>query len=89
MPPWVRHQFPGAGRLVRRLRNTACASDDCGWCRERHDARSELNRWFGFDDFRPEPAWEDGSPLQQVVVQAAMADEHALAILPTGEGKGM
>ena len=24
MPPWVRHQFPGAGRLVRRLRDTAC-----------------------------------------------------------------
>ena len=22
MPPWVRHQFPGAGRLVQRLRNT-------------------------------------------------------------------
>ena len=29
MPPWVRHQFPGAGRLVRKLRNTACASDHC------------------------------------------------------------
>ena len=89
MPPWVRHQFPGAGRLVRRLRNTACTDDNCQWCRERHDARRELTRWFGFDDFRPEPAWEDGNPLQQVVVQAAMADEHALTILPTGGGKSL
>ena len=89
MPPWVRHQFPGAGRLLRWLRNTACASADCQWCRERHDAGRELTRWFGFDDFRPEPAWEDGRPLQQVVVQAAMAGEHALAILPTGAGKSL
>ena len=89
MPPWVRHQFPGAGRLVRRLRNTACTSANCRWCRERHDAGRELTRWFGFDDFRPEPAWEDGRPLQQVVVQAAMAGEHALVILPTGAGKSL
>ena len=53
MPPWVRHQFPGAGRLVRRFRDTACADPGCDWCRERHDARNELKRWFGFDAFRP------------------------------------
>ena len=39
MPPWVRHQFPGAGRLVRRLRDTSCDDSACEWCRERHDAR--------------------------------------------------
>ena len=42
MPPWVRHQFPGAGRLVRRLRDNACSDSDCDWCRERHDVRREL-----------------------------------------------
>ena len=89
MPPWVRQQFPGAGRLLRRLRNTACTDANCEWCRERHDAGRGLTRWFGFDDFRSEPAWEDGRPLQQVVVQAAMAGEHALAILPTGAGKSL
>ena len=50
MPPWVRHQFPEAGRLVRRLRDTACSDPACKWCRERHDARKELARWFGFAD---------------------------------------
>ena len=89
MPPWVRHQFPEAGRLVRRLRDNACNDNECGWCRERHDAYGELARWFGFDDFRPKPAGEDGRPLQQGIVEAAMAGEHVLGILPTGAGKSL
>ena len=89
MPPWVRHQFPDAGRLVRRLRDTACTDPACGWCRERHDARKELKRWFGFDGFRPEPADDVGHPLQQAIVEAAMAGKHVLGILPTGTGKSL
>jgi len=89
MPPWVRHQFPEAGRLVRRLRNTACTDSACDWCRERHDARKALKRWFGFEDFRPEPADENGRPLQQAIVKEAMAGTHVLGILPTGAGKSV
>ena len=89
MPPWVRHQFPEAGRLVRRLRDTACTDAVCGWCRERHDAHRELKRWFGFNGFRPEPADEDGHPLQQAIVEEVMAGNHALGILPTGTGKSL
>ena len=89
MPPWVRHQFPEAGRLVQRLRDTACADPGCEWCRERHDARSELASWFGFNNFRPEPEDEDGRPMQQSIVEATMAGEHVLGILPTGAGKSV
>ncbi len=89
MPPWVRHRFPEAGRLVRRLRDTACAEPACEWCRERHDARKELTRWFGFPDFRPKPVDEAGRPLQQSVIETAMAGENLLAILPTGAGKSL
>ncbi len=89
MPPWVRHQFPKAGHLVRRLRDTACADPACEWCRERHDARKELARWFGFSDFRPEPTDESGRPMQQSIVEAAMTGEHVLGILPTGTGKSL
>ena len=89
MPPWVRHQFPEAGRLVRRLRDTACTDAGCGWCRDRHDARKELKRWFGFDDFRPEPVDESGRPMQQAIVEEAMAGKHVLGILPTGAGKSL
>ena len=89
MPPWVRHQFSAAGELVRQLRDRPCGEADCDWCRERHDARKELTRWFGFDDFRPEPVDEEGRPMQQAIVEAAMAGEHVLGILPTGTGKSL
>ena len=89
MPPWVRHQFPEAGHLVRRLRDTPCTEPACGWCRERHDAGKELKRWFGFDAFRPEPEHDDGRPMQQAIVEAAMRGEHVLGILPTGTGKSL
>ena len=89
MPPWVRHQFPQAGRLVRQLRDQPCADRQCDWCRERHDARKELKRWFGFDEFRPKPADQDGKSMQQSIVEASMAGKHALGILPTGAGKSL
>ena len=89
MPPWVRHQFPEAGQLVQRLRNTSCSNPSCQWCRERHDARKELNRWFGFTDFRPEPVGSDGLPLQKAIVESVMSGHHVLGILPTGTGKSL
>ena len=89
MPPWVRYQFPEAGELVRRLRDSACTDPACGWCRERHDARKELARWFGFDDFRPEPTDDEGHPMQQSIVEAAMSGKHVLGVLPTGTGKSL
>ena len=89
MPPWVRHQFPDAGRLVRWLRDRACADPACDWCRERHDARKELTRWFGFPEFRPEPRGKDGQAMQKSIVEAAIAGENLLAILPTGTGKSV
>ena len=88
MPPWVRHQFPEAGLLVRRLRDTACFNADCQWCKEHHDARKELKRWFRFPNFRPEPK-QDGQPVQQAITEAAMAGKHVLGILPTGAGKSV
>ena len=89
MPPWVRHQFPEARQLVRRLRDRACTDEGCDWCRDRHKPRRELKRFFGFDGFRPEPADPDGRPLQQSIVEAAMEGRHVLGILPTGTGKSL
>ena len=51
-------------------------------------ARKELS-WFGFDDFRPEPKDMDKPPMQQSIVEAAMAGEHVLGTLPTGTGKSL
>ena len=89
MPPWVRHQFPEAGLLVRRLRDRACRDPGCDWCPQRHDARRELKRFFGFDSFRPTPADQDGRPYQQSIVASSMEGRHVLGILPTGTGKSL
>ena len=89
MPPWVRHQFPQAASLVRALRETPCTNVECTWCRERHDAKKELARWFGFTTYRAEPATDNGEPLQQAIVEAAMRGESVLGILPTGTGKSV
>ncbi len=91
MPPWVRHQFPEAGALVRRLRDRRCDDRGCPWCRERHNATKELKRLFGFDAFRPKPQDPErqGHSLQQSIVEAAMEGQHVLGILPTGTGKSL
>ena len=90
MPPWVRYQFPDAGRMVRKLRDSACGSFDCKWCMDRHNPKKELNRWFGFSDFRPVPRDEaSGEPIQKSVVEAAMRGDHVMAVMPTGSGKSL
>jgi ATP-dependent DNA helicase RecQ len=89
LAPWVRHQFPQVGQLLKSLRDKPCAVANCPWCSEHHDANKELRRWFGFDAFRPEPQGPDGRPLQQHIVESAMRGEHVLGILPTGTGKSL
>ena len=89
MPPWVRHQFSETARLVRRLRDRPCQDSGCDWCRERHDSQRELNRWLGFDEYRPEPTDDKGRSLQQSIVEGMMKGNSALAILPTGTGKSV
>ena len=90
MPPWVLYEFPRAGEILKLLRDTPCQHGGLpNGAGERHDPQKELTRWFGFPDFRPEPADEDGVPLQKTIVQRAMAGEHLLAILPTGAGKSV
>jgi ATP-dependent DNA helicase RecQ len=89
MPPWVRHHFPETSDLVQRLRDTPCSDASCTWCRTQNNARGQLSRWFGFSAFRPEPKGEDGAPLQEKIVEAAMRGDHVLGILPTGTGKSI
>ena len=89
VPPWVRHQFPAVSALITRLRDTPCHQTSCNWCNEQHNPRAQLQRWFGFDDFRPQPADSEGRSLQAAIVEAAMEGEHVLGVLPTGTGKSL
>jgi len=89
MAPWVRHQFPEASQIVRRLRDKPCNDQYCRWCRTQNDPKGLLDRWFGFPDFRPKPVGPDGRPLQETIVAAAIAKSSILGILPTGTGKSV
>jgi ATP-dependent DNA helicase RecQ len=50
MPPWVRLQFPQAGRIVRHLRDTNCGDPACAWCAEKNNPNA---RWNAGSAFRP------------------------------------
>jgi ATP-dependent DNA helicase RecQ len=86
MPPWVRLEYPDIATMVRELRATPCSDVACNWCRENHDARRWLKRWFGYDDFRHD---ERGHSLQDDIVSAGIAGRSLLGILPTGGGKSL
>ena len=89
LPPWVGMQFPQTKVLLKELRDKPCNQSDCSYCKSVHDPRSELKRYFGFTEFRAEPANANGGSLQEDIVTTGMRGEHLLAILPTGGGKSL
>lgn len=89
LPPWVRHTFPGVTTFVSRFRDTPCNDDGCAYCSDLFNARKQLKTFFGYNEFRPLPTAEDGSSLQQRIVEAGFRNESLLAILPTGGGKSL
>jgi ATP-dependent DNA helicase RecQ len=74
--------------LIKRLRDRP-AADPIAPGAASNDTMPGTARWFGFAEFRPEPADDDGRPLQQSIVEAALRGEHLLGILPTGTGKSL
>jgi ATP-dependent DNA helicase RecQ len=89
LPPWVRLQYPETSHQIRRLRETPCGDAACPYCSVHLDPRRELERYFGYPAFRPEPKNAEGGPLQEDIVRAGYACESILAILPTGGGKSI
>lgn len=89
LQPWLRRHFPQLGELLRDLRDRPCSSPTCCWCRKTHDPRSLLRRWFRHEDFRAQPALSDQTSAQRAVVEAGLANQPLLALLPTGAGKSL
>jgi ATP-dependent DNA helicase RecQ len=89
LPTWVRLQYPATGPIIRQLRDTACTDPDCPYCSRYLDPLKELERYFNYPAFRPEPPNQDGGSLQEDIVRAGFAGDSILAILPTGGGKSI
>lgn len=89
LPPWVRLQFPITGKQIRQLRESPCGASDCPYCSIYLDPCKELERYFGYAAFRPEPKNPAGGSLQEDIVRAGYTNESLLAILPTGGGKSI
>ncbi|HXP59724.1 MAG TPA: RecQ family ATP-dependent DNA helicase, partial [Dongiaceae bacterium] len=89
LPAWVRLEHPLVGSLLRQLRDVPCAAEDCAYCRTTHNPHEQLQRFFGFPQFRSPPLNRSGGSLQRDIVQAGLRDESLLAILPTGGGKSL
>lgn len=89
LPPWVRLEFPDVAPVLSQLRDIPCNKPECRYCAQTHDPVLQLERYFGFSGFRPQPAAAQGDSLQQAIVQAAMRDKPVFAILPTGGGKSL
>ncbi len=89
LPAWVRQQFHDVAPALRQLRDISCQAADCAYCQEMHNPVTQLQRYFGFSSFRPQPENDQGGSLQQNIVQAAMNDMPIFAVLPTGGGKSL
>ena len=82
-PPWILRNYPNVVNVNKILRQTSCGG--CKYCEEKRDAKKQLNRIFGFPDFRT----YDGEPLQQKAAEAALHGESILTLFPTGGGKSV
>ena len=82
-PPWILRNYPNVINVNKVLRQISCG--ECKYCEEKRDAKKQLNRIFGFADFRT----YDGEPLQQKAAEAALHGESILTIFPTGGGKSI
>lgn len=83
-PGWVLHAYPQVEYVISLLRHQPC-KQGCEYCSEKLDVRSNLKKFFGFDQFRT----YDGEPLQEQAAEAAVKGRSLLAIFPTGGGKSL
>ncbi len=87
LPNWVQHQFPKTIGIVNQLRVACSGNSRCPYCPQLSPVKG-LKRFFGFDSFRSFEGDLD-KPLQEQVVEAALANRSFVAIFPTGGGKSL
>lgn len=83
-PPWVLKNYPKVENVIKFIRYTPC-KEGCKYCKERLDVHQQLQRIFGFPDFRK----YNDEPLQEKAAIAAVEGKSLLAVFPTGGGKSI
>jgi len=83
-PEWLLKTFPKVEDIMMLLRGNPC-EENCAYCKTSLDARTGLQRYFGYQDFRK----FDGENLQEVAVDAALRNKSFITVLPTGGGKSL
>jgi ATP-dependent DNA helicase RecQ len=87
LPAWVWKKHAAVPAMLRSLRESPCSDPGCSYCSTAFDSRSQLKRYFGYDDYLP--VKEENPPLQKLVVETLIRGKDCLAILPTGAGKSL
>jgi ATP-dependent DNA helicase RecQ len=86
-PAWILNHFPAVTGVINRLRIDCNGNGNCAYC-QHLQPKSALQKWFGFPGFRKFDG-DEGQPLQEQVVEAALSGKSLIAIFPTGGGKSL
>jgi len=88
LPPWVRHKFPEAERILGEIRFNSCQNPSCEYCHNNLNPRKALFKYFNFKDFRKFEEQREVS-LQEEAVRAGLQRKSFVAVFPTGGGKSL
>ncbi len=88
LPPWVKHEYPEAERILNEIRFNSCHDTSCHYCRHKLNPRKALFEYFNYSDFRKFDEHRTVS-LQEQAVRAGLHKSSFVAVFPTGGGKSL
>lgn len=88
LPPWVRHEFPEADKILSDIRFESCNDQSCHYCQNKLNPRKALLQYFNYPDFRKFEQHRSVS-LQEQAVRAGLQRQSFVAVFPTGGGKSL
>ncbi|WP_299546928.1 RecQ family ATP-dependent DNA helicase [Seonamhaeicola sp.] len=88
LPPWVRHEYPEAEKILNEIRFESCANTNCHYCSTKLNPKKALHEYFGYTDFRKFENLRTIS-LQEEAVRAGLKRTSFVAVFPTGGGKSL
>lgn len=88
LPPWVRHEFPEADKILSDIRFESCNDQSCHYCHSKLNPRKALLEYFNYPDFRKFEEHRSVS-LQEQAIRAGLQRKSFVAVFPTGGGKSL